>query len=131
MSVLNLTKPQIMIHYIYEGNQAFSIGGHYMSTISPNFIAVTPDRSQVIPCHNLSSARAYAEGRAPVGPTENNEFSYLAQAFVSPSGQYYVEIWHGPRVLRMDVANAQTARYYAKNGVSPSLAKSIYLSTLK
>ena len=74
---------------------------------------------------------AYAEGRAPVGPTEDKEFSYLAQAFVSPSGQYYVEIWHGPRVLRMDVANAQTARYYAKNGVSPSLAKSVYLSTLK
>ena len=49
-----------------------------MSTISPNFIAVTPDR-----------------------------------------------------VLRMDVANAQPARYYAKNGVSPSLAKSVYLSTLK
>ncbi len=84
-----------------------------MTTISPNFIAVTPDRSAVVPCHNLASARAYATGRLPEKVATQPEVRLNVQAFVSPSGQYYVQ--HGNQ--RLDVANVQTARYYVKNGV--------------
>ena len=99
-------------------------------SIPANFYAVTPDRSQVIPCHNASSARAYAEGRAPAGPTDNPTFTYKAVPFVSPAGQYYVEIHAGSQVVRMDVANAQTARHYARNGVSCELATTAYIAEL-
>ena len=100
-------------------------------SIPANFYAVTPDRSQVVPCHNYSSARAYAEGRAPVGPTDDDTYTYLAQAFVSPSGQYYVEIWAGQQVVRMDVANVQTARYYAKHGVDTRTTLEAYLENCR
>ena len=99
--------------------------------IPANFYAITPDRSAIIPCHNASSARAYSEGRAPAGPVGNNGgFTYNAVPFVSPTGQYYVEIHAGSQVVRMDVANAQTARHYARNGVSSSLAYTAYVAEL-
>jgi hypothetical protein len=100
-------------------------------SIPANFYAVTPDRSQVIPCHNASSARVYAEGRAPAGPVENNgSFTYNAVPFVSPTGQYYVEIHAGSQVVRMDVANAQTARHYGRNGVDTRTTTNAYLENL-
>ena len=84
-----------------------------MTTIQPNFTALTSDRQSLVGCHNLSSARAYASGRLPNKVDTTPEVRLNVQAFVSPSGQYYV--MHGNQ--RLDVANAATARHYVKNGV--------------
>ena len=89
-----------------------------MTTIQPNFTALSSNRSALVGCHNLSSARAYASGRLPekVETEPRPIFKQVrlsVTAFVSPTGQYYV--MHGNQ--RMDVANASTARHYVKNGV--------------
>jgi len=96
----------------------------------PTFRTVRHDRSEVVDCHNLASARAIAEGRAPSKNTKQATFTYKAVPFVSPTGQYYVEIHAGSQVVRMDVANAQTARHYARNGVSCELATTAYIANL-
>tara|TARA_Y100000593_G_C4220250_1_gene291444 strand:+ start:364 stop:678 length:315 start_codon:yes stop_codon:yes gene_type:complete len=102
-----------------------------MTTISPNFYALRHDRSEIVPCHNLSSARAIAEGRAPsLDTVANGSFTYNCKAFVSPLGQYYVEIFAGSQIVRMDVANAATARHYVRNGVDTELTCEAYLSNL-
>ena len=87
-----------------------------MTTIQPNFIALSSNRQTVVGCHNLSSARAYASGRLPNKVTEKTATTVSVTAYVSPTGQYYV--MHGNQ--RMDVANAATARHYVKNGVAVS-----------
>lgn len=84
-----------------------------MTTIQPNFTALSADRSSLVGCHNLASARAYASGRLPNKVETDPVVRLNVQAFVSPRGQYYVQ--HGNQ--RMDVANAATARHYVKNGV--------------
>ena len=96
----------------------------------PTFRALRDDRSEVVDCHNLASARAIAEGRAPSLDTERTTYTYKAVPFVSPTGQYYVEIHAGSQVVRMDVANAQTARHYARNGVPCELATDAYIANL-
>ena len=96
----------------------------------PTYRAVRHDRSEVVDCHNLASARAIAEGRAPSKNTKQTTFTYKAVPFVSPTGQYYVEIHAGSQVVRMDVANAQTARHYARNGVACELATTAYIANL-
>lgn len=93
----------------------------------PTYRAVRHDRSEVVDCANLASARAIAEGRAP-SLNEETTFTYKAVPFVSPTGQYYVEIHAGSQVVRMDVANAQTARHYARNGVPCELATDAYIA---
>ena len=98
--------------------------------IFPNFLALRHDRSEVVPCHNLASAVAIAQGRAPSKDTKQAPFTYKAVPFVSPTGQYYVEIHAGMQKVRMDVANAQTARHYARNGVACDRATTAYLATL-
>ena len=92
----------------------------------PTYRTVRPDRSEVVDCANLASARAIAEGRAPSYTAEPVQTRVNVTAFVSPSGQYYV--MHGNQ--RMDVANAQTARHYARNGVSCELATTAYIANL-
>ena len=96
----------------------------------PTYRAVRHDRSEVVDCHNLASARAIAEGRAPSKNTKQATFTYKAVPFVSPTGQYYVELHAGSQVVRMDVANAQTARHYARNGVACELATTAYIANL-
>ena len=96
----------------------------------PTFRAVRHDRSEVVDCHNLASARAIAEGRAPCKVDEPTTYTYNCKAFVAPSGQFYVEIFAGSQIVRMDVANAQTALHYVKNGVDTELACEAYLSNL-
>ena len=91
---------------------------------------VRHDRSEVVECHNLASARAIASGRAPCKVDEPTSFSYKCEAFVAPSGQFYVNIFAGSQVVRMDVANARTARYYVKNGVDTELTFEAYSSNL-
>ena len=92
----------------------------------PTFRVLRHDRSEVVECHNLASARAIAEGRAPNKVAPDAEITVSVKAYVSPTGQYYV--MHGNQ--RMNVANAQTARYYVKNGVDVSTMLSASLSTL-
>ena len=97
----------------------------------PNFFALRHDRSEVVPCHNLSSARAIAAGRAPSLDTNTNgSFTYKAVPFVSPTGQYYVEILAGSYRIRLDVANVQTARHYARNGVPTEIANEAWLQEI-
>ena len=90
----------------------FQLGG-LMTTIQPNFVALTPCRTQLVGCHNHSSAVAYATGRLPAKDNAQQPVTVSVTAFVSPTGQYYV--MHGNQ--RMDVANASTARHYVRNGV--------------
>ena len=97
-----------------------------MTTIQPNFTSLTSDRSAIVGCHNLASARAYSTGRLPNKVETRNEVTVSVTAYVSPTGQYYV--MHGNQ--RMDVANASTARYYVKNGVAVSTMVAASLSTL-
>ena len=92
----------------------------------PTYRALRHDRSEVVECHNLASARAIAEGRAPALTAEPVQTRVNVTAFVSPTGQYYVQ--HGNQ--RMDVANAQTARYYVKNGVDVNILLTASLATL-
>ena len=97
-----------------------------MTTIQPNFIALSSDRQALIGCHNLSSALAYASGRLPNKVSEKPATTVSVTAYVSPTGQYYV--MHGNQ--RMDVANAATARHYVKNGVAIETMLAASLSTL-
>ena len=97
-----------------------------MTTIQPNFTSLTSDRSAIVGCHNLASARAYASGRLPNKAAVQPVSTVSVAAYVSPTGQYYV--MHGNQ--RMDVANAQTARHYVKNGVAVSTMVAASLSTL-
>ena len=94
--------------------------------ISYDSIQTTDTNGNTVVCANLQSALAYRDGRVPVRNTEASETTVSVRAFVSPSGQYYV--MHGNQ--RMDVANAQTARHYVKNGVPLSVMLSASLSTL-
>lgn len=93
----------------------------------PTWQVVTADRSRAVQCHNYQSALAIAEGRAPEkNERQDAEFTYRCQAFVSPSGQYYIEIAAGAQKVRLDVANAQTARHYVKNGVGTDITNDAY-----
>ena len=100
------------------------------TSIPPNFTALRHDRSEIVGCHNLASALAIAEGRAPNKVAKPTSYTYNCKAFVSPLGQFYVNIFAGSQVVRMDVANAQTARHYVKNGVDTELAFEAYSSNL-
>jgi len=98
----------------------------FMTTIQPNFIALSSDRSAVVGCHNLSSALAYSTGRLPNKVAADDVTTVSVKAYVSPTGQYYV--MHGNQ--RMDVANASTARHYVKHGVAISTMLAACLSSL-
>jgi hypothetical protein len=81
--------------------------------ISYDTIKTTDLNGNTVICANLQSAKAYASGRLPSKSAAAKETRVSVSAFVSPSGQYYVQ--HGNQ--RMDVANASTARHYVKHGV--------------
>tara|TARA_A100001201_G_scaffold34255_1_gene36531 strand:+ start:926 stop:1315 length:390 start_codon:yes stop_codon:yes gene_type:complete len=121
-----LSHIELSDNFEYNGDDAL-----FWTTPNPveQLWAVRPDRSEIVRCANMASARAIAEGRAP-NKVEETTYTYKAVPFVSPTGQYYVEIHAGSQVVRMDVANAQTARYYARNGVSCDLATTAYLANL-
>ena len=95
----------------------------------PTIYAVRPERTEVVACANLASARAYASGRLPEKVEDETTFTYSCKAFVSPTGQYYVEALAGSQNVRIDVANAQTARYYVRNGIDTELVNDAFLSS--
>ena len=105
------------------------------SSISPNFIALRHDRSEVVGCHNLASARAIAEGRAPNQENTQGSFTYPANAaFRSPSGHFFVTVELDPKpvtTVRIDCANQATARHYYRNGVPTWLVAEELIASLK
>jgi DNA-binding beta-propeller fold protein YncE len=113
-------------------NSQFFAGTRFVEGLQvPTYWAVRPDRSEVVACANIASARTISEDRAPSRDTDTNgSFTYKAVPFVSPTGQYYVEIHAGSQVVRMDVANAQTARHYGRNGVDTRTTTNAYLENL-
>ena len=96
-------------------------------TIQPNYTVISADRQSLIGCYNQASANAYASGKVPSKVSTQPISKVSCKAYVSPTGQYYVQ--HGNQ--RMDVANASTARYYAKNGVCISTMLSASLISLR
>lgn len=89
-------------------------------------IQTTDVNGRTVLCANLQSAIAYNTGRLPELRTDREPSTVSVTAWVSPTGQYYVK--HGNQ--RMDVANAQTARYYVKNGVPVSTMLAASLAPL-
>ena len=95
--------------------------------ISYDAIKTTDTNGNTVTCSNLQSALAYRSGRVPEKNNVAEVSTVSVRAFVSPTGQYYV--MHGNQ--RMDVANAQTARYYVKNGVPVSTMLAASLQQLR
>ena len=95
--------------------------------ISYDAIKTTDTNGNAVTCSNLQSALAYRSGRVPEKNNVAEVSTVSVRAFVSPTGQYYV--MHGNQ--RMDVANAQTARYYVKNGVPVSTMINASLQQLR
>ncbi len=104
----------------------------------PTIYAVRADRSEVVACHNLASARTIAAGRAPELKDDGASFAYPCKAFVSPTGQYYVEVElktsqiNGSFLLtnvRVDVANRSTALHYVRNGIDTALIGAAFITS--
>ena len=82
--------------------------------------AVRHDRSGLVACANMASARAIANGTAPSRNTEETEHTYPCSAYITPSGRYYVET--NLSGIRVDVANKATALRYQRTGLPSWLA---------
>ena len=82
-------------------------------------------RKEVIPCHNLSTARSYIEGtreynivnRANNARPSNAVPSIECLGFVSPSGQHYAVVQMPDMDIRIDCHNSATLRGWMKDGV--------------
>ena len=90
---------------------------------------------EVVRCHNASTARAIRDGRAPCKEVQVTNHTVEAIAFVSPSGQYYVEC-ENPFIrtsnpIRVDVANVHTARRYVRDGVGFGTLLEVFQATTK
>ena len=82
---------------------------------------------EVIPCHNLATARSYIEGTKEYGIAQNQRRRPHLQAprptvevlgFCSPSGQYYAVVEMPNMDVRIDCHNSATLRGWMKDGVS-------------
>ena len=85
-------------------------------------------RKEVIPCHNLSTARSYIQGTreyAIVQRQSRNVTRNVTQpsveciGFCSPSGQYYAVVEMPDMDVRIDCHNSATLRTWLRDGVSP------------
>ena len=85
-------------------------------------------RKEVIPCHNLSTARSYIEGtreHAIVQRQSRNVTRNVTQpsveciGFCSPSGQHYAVVEMPDMDVRIDCHNSATLRTWLRDGVSP------------
>ena len=85
-------------------------------------------RQEVIPCHNLSTARSYIQGTreyAIVQRQSRNVTGNVTQpsveviGFCSPSGQYYAVVEMPDMDVRIDCHNSATLRTWLRDGVSP------------
>ena len=77
---------------------------------------------EVIPCHNLSTARSYIQGtreHAIVnGGGRNVSPSIECIGFCSPSGQYYAVVEMPEMDIRIDCHNSATLRSWLRDGVT-------------
>ncbi len=85
-------------------------------------------RKEVIPCHNLSTARSYIEGtreyaivqRQARNVTRNvTQPSVEVIGFCSPTGQHYAVVEMPDMDVRIDCHNSATLRGWLRDGVSP------------
>ena len=85
-------------------------------------------RKEVIPCHNLSTARSYIQGtreyaivqRQARNVTRNvTQPSVEVIGFCSPSGQHYAVVEMPDMDVRIDCHNSATLRTWLRDGVSP------------
>ena len=84
-------------------------------------------RKEVIPCHNLSTARSYIEGtreyaivqRQARNVTRNvTQPSVEVIGFCSPTGQHYAVVEMPDMDVRIDCHNSATLRGWLRDGVS-------------
>ena len=79
---------------------------------------------EVIPCHNLSTARSYIEGTREYAIVHRQSSTTVQPSvecigFVSPSGQYYAVVEMPDMDVRIDCHNSATLRTWLRDGVSP------------
>lgn len=84
-------------------------------------------RKEVIPCHNLATARSYIEGTREYAIA--NRYQGVARAgrseqpliecigFCSPSGQYYAVVQMPDMDIRIDCHNSATLRGWIRDGI--------------
>ena len=81
-------------------------------------------RQEVIPCHNLSTARSYIEGTREYNIVNRNPSqkspvpSIECIGFVSPSGQHYAVVQMPDMDIRIDCHNSATLRGWLRDGVT-------------
>ena len=84
-------------------------------------------RKEVIPCHNLSTARSYIQGtreyaivqRQARNVTRNvTQPSVECIGFCSPSGQHYAVVEMPDMDVRIDCHNSATLRGWLRDGVT-------------
>lgn len=80
---------------------------------------------EIIPCHNLSTARSYIEGTREHAIANRQGLGSVATqptieciGFCSPSGQYYAVVQMPDMDVRIDCHNSATLRGWMKDGVS-------------
>jgi hypothetical protein len=77
---------------------------------------------EVIPCHNLSTARSYIEGTREHAIVNNRSQrvspSIECVGFCSPTGQYYAVVEMPDMDVRIDCHNSATLRGWLRNGVT-------------
>lgn len=81
-------------------------------------------KQEVIPCHNLSTARSYIEGTKEYNIANRNPSQWSPVpsieciGFVSPSGQHYAVVQMPDMDIRIDCHNSATLRGWLRNGVT-------------
>ena len=83
---------------------------------------------EVIPCHNLASARSYIQGTREYAIAQNQTRNVTRNetqpsidciGFCSPSGQYYAVVEMPDMDVRIDCHNSATLRSWLRDGVTP------------
>ena len=83
-------------------------------------------KKEIIPCHNLATARSYIEGTKEYAIAQNQaRYPRNAQqpsieciGFCSPSGQHYAVVEMPGMDVRIDCHNSATLRGWLRDGVS-------------
>ena len=79
---------------------------------------------EVIPCHNLRTARSYIQGTREYAIAQNQSRNVTQPSidcigFCSPSGQHYAVVEMPEMDVRIDCHNSATLRGWLRDGVSP------------
>jgi len=83
---------------------------------------------EVIPCHNLSTARSYIQGTREYAIAQQQSRNVTRNVtqpsidcigFCSPSGQYYAVVEMPEMDIRIDCHNSATLRSWLRDGVTP------------